>query len=181
MPKSTLNRTPGGQYEIRIEGRFAHPHWVSFLFSGLSQQQISIVSGRALQDARLEWDARFVLDFRFSTAVPQNLDYVALAEKNPPQNDTGMPRLSHFEIKGHLRGMEVLISGPDQVGFLGRLMRKLSLLALFPVEIDINTVSGVINDRIVLQTIGGGAVSETVRAALQALLRDLIAQGELAR
>ena len=174
MPTSNLTRSPTGLYELHIEGRFAHPHWISFLFSGLSQQKISIVSGRAEQNARLEWNARFDLDFRLSMAVPRNLDYVAMAEKNPPATDAEMPRLSKFEVKGHARGIEVLISGPDQVGFLGRLMRKLSLLALFPVEIDIDTVSGVISDRIVLQTIGGGAVSESVRTALGTLLRDLV-------
>jgi len=50
-----INRRPSGKFELRIWGRFP-PNWMGHLSSGLSRNDISILSGRARRD-KLSWHA----------------------------------------------------------------------------------------------------------------------------
>lgn len=176
MATSSITRAQGGWYELSLKGVFPHPHWIAFLFSGLAESQVSVVSGRALRDDNLQWDTRLMLDFARSQAMPEALDYVALAQRKPSAADMTMPRLSRFETRRTRdNSLEMTLEGPDQIGFLGRLLSRVSLLTLFPIQIEINTVSGAIRDRIVMRGIGGVAPAETSDAALQNLLRSLVA------
>src|SRR3712207_526873 len=104
-----------GLHTLHMEGNFVHPHWVAFLFSSLSQHNISVVSGRALQDATQAWDASFQLNFKQSQALPFSLDYIELAHRGSLTGDTEQPRLSSFNIVQRHYGLELHLVGPDQI------------------------------------------------------------------
>jgi hypothetical protein len=174
VPTSTLLRLPNGLWELVIQGDFSHPHWMAFLFSGLSKYGASVVSGRGAQKDR-QWEARITLDFRSSTTNPELLDYVGLAQLKPSISDPVAPRLNSYQITRRLdQSLEVALQGPDQLGFLGRVLSRLSLLMLFPIEVEINTLAGTIRDRIILRGIGGAAPSEAAQKSLDILLKAFI-------
>lgn len=172
-PQSSISRLPNGLYSLTVKGRFSHPHWMAFLFAGLAKAGISVVSGRAAQRDG-EWEAQVNLDFGQSSATPESLDYVALALQKPATMDATAPQL----LKNHISrrpdaSLEITLEGPDQIGFLGRVLGRLSLLMLFPNEIEINTVSGLIRDRLVLRGIGGSPPSAAAQTSLQTMLATL--------
>lgn len=172
---STLSIASGSLHELQMHGRISHPHWLVFLLSGMAAANVSVISGRAVQTA-LEWDARLLLDFRRASIEPGGLDYSALAESKPSVPATASPKLSRYSISRRADGsLEVQVEGPDQIGFLGRFLGRLSLVMLFPTEIEINTVLGQIHDRVVLRSIGGITPDESAQASLDTLLRGFTA------
>ena len=133
------------------------------------------MSGRAIQTGT-EWDARLVLDFRGAEVEPASLDYAALAESKPDLPATVSPRLTRYALTRRNDGsLEVQVEGPDQIGFLGRFLGRLSLVMLFPIEIEINTVLGQIHDRVVLRSIGGIVPDQSAETSLEFLLRGFAA------
>ncbi len=174
-PRSSLSHLANGSYELSIYGFFPHPHWMVFLFSGLADSKVSVLSGKAIQDSTRRWDATFRLDFKHSDATPEYMDYVALAQTKSLLSGTGMPKLTAFRLaRKRDEGIEVHLEGPDQVGFLGKLLSQASLLALFPVEMEVNTVSSHIQDRIVFRGFGGLAPDAHADVALKNLLNNLV-------
>ncbi len=170
-PQSSISRFPTGLHELKIKGEFSHPHWMAFLFAGLSAVQISVVSGRATRTGS-GWDARLMLDFARSETVPESLDAVALALQKPDKTDGAAPRISQFRIARRAdESLEVWVDGPDQIGFLGRVLGRMSLVMLFPIEIEINTISSVIHDRFVFRGIGGVVPSDAAQKSLDSLLQ----------
>jgi hypothetical protein len=174
-PESSITRTMSGSYELHLKGRFSHPHWVAFLFSGLAEAQVSVISGRASQSGIQEWDARINLDFRRCTLAPGTFDYVALAQRKPAAMDMSVPRLTSYEImRRRDQELEVRLEGPDQIGFLGRFLGRMALLMLFPSDIEINTVAGVIRDRVVFRGVGGAVPTPEAQQSLDTLLRGMV-------
>jgi hypothetical protein len=95
--------------------------------------------------------------------------------QKPANTDVGAPQLRKFQITRRVdSGLEVALEAADQIGFLGRVLGRLSLLMLFPTEIEINTVSGTIRDRLVLRGIGGSPPTATAQSSLETLLRALV-------
>lgn len=169
---TSLTSAPGNMHELHLRGRISNPHWLVFLLSGLAESGISLVSGRAQQTA-LDWNARLLLDFSGARVSPQSLDYAMLAEHRPVSAATLAPQLTQFDIARRPDGsLEVRVQGPDQIGFLGRFLGRLSLVMLFPVEIEIRTVMGQIHDRVVLRGIGGTAPDEAASGALKTFLHS---------
>lgn len=172
---TSLQRLPDGSAEVALRGAFAHPHWLGYLLRSLSESRVSLVSGRAVQNDAQDWDARIVLDFRQSQLAPENLDYVTLAHQHMGLATLTAPQLSSFRItRRRDRQLEVHLEAPDQVGFLGRLLTKVSSLGLFPSEMEITTVSGRIKDRIVFRGIMSKAPTETVQNSLEAMCRLML-------
>jgi hypothetical protein len=175
-PQSSLSALHNGQSELKIAGRFTHPHWMAFLFSGLSAAGVSIISGRAVQN-ETQWDARCILDFSGSNTAPEALDFVMLALQRPESSVSSAksPILSQFQIARRAdQSLEVWLHGPDQIGFLGRVLSRLSLIMLFPIEIEINTVAGQIRDYIVFRGIGGMAPNDDAKKSLEILLKSCV-------
>jgi hypothetical protein len=170
-PKAKILPGRNGLQELIMQGLFPHPHWMVFVLAGLSEKQVSVVEGRATQQITHIWDAHFQLDFRRSGLTPETIDYLALSTLKPASNLATRLQLSTFELRRRPdRALEIIVQGPDQLGFLGKLLGEVSLLALYPTELEINTISGQIKDRLVFRGIGGAAPSENIESSLQTLL-----------
>lgn len=173
-PTFRLNPTGGDLHELVIAGRFRHPHWVAFLLAGLAEQRVSVVSGRASQLAPQQWEAKFLLDFQGASSEPHRVDFVGLAENerrlsgHPPPEVTGF-----FVTRRPDKALELRLEGPDQIGFLGRMLAKLCMLMLFPSELRIDTVQGRIEDVIVLRGAAGSPPTESLRGSLENMLVGL--------
>jgi hypothetical protein len=163
-----------GLHELDLTGVFAHPHWLAFLCGGLAAAGVSVVSGQARRDSPLRWQGRLVLDGRGATTPVTDLDVVALAGTRPMIRDIGSPALTSFQIRRRLDGqLDLQVDAPDELGFLGRLLRRVALLTLVPTEIEIATVRGTIQDRVVLGGIGTAPPSDEVLASLREMLTAL--------
>lgn len=171
-PTTSIQKDSEGFHELRLRGAFEHPHWMAHLLSNLSEAHVSVVSGQACQMEDSCWDARLTLDFRSSTATPEVLDFVAMAQRRSAAVDWSPPQVSQFLItRRRDQQIELLVEGPDQIGFLSRLLTKVSVLGLFPSELEINTVAGQIRDRLVLRGITAMGPTRTVQSALEAVFR----------
>ena len=171
-PTPSLRRLPDGLVEVVLRGAFSHPHWLAYLLRALSESQVSLVSGRAVQNDALDWDARIVLDFQQSRLVPETVDYIALAQQRTTLATLTPPLLSSVRIaRRRDLQLEMHIEASDQVGFLGRLLTRVTSLGLFPSEMEITTVGGWIKDRIVFRGITNKAPTETVQKSLEAMCR----------
>jgi len=179
MPlEATIVATPEGLHILNMHGRLHRPHWVAQLFASLSQLHVSILSGRAEQTRGGEWESKFILNFATSSTDPKSLDYSALAEQSPSGERPAPPKLSHFEIirRSDLL-VELRVEGPDQIGFLASILARVSGLALFPAELEIDTPHGQIKDCIVLRGIADRGPSEAAYQSLDRMLRSfLVAQ-----
>jgi hypothetical protein len=104
---------------------------MAFLFSGLSEAGVSVISGRAIQN-ETQWDARWTLDFSRAIGVPESLDYVAMALQRPTTTKNSVPVISSYQIARRAdQSLQVRLQ-PDQIGFLSRVLSRLSLIMLFP-------------------------------------------------
>lgn len=173
-PTSTLLRSSFGIYELSLEGRFRHPHWVAALFSGLARHHVSVVSGRASSPTWGRWKAAFRLDFSQASIAAESIDYVALAETEPRHSREAPPMIGAFAVRRRPdQQLELDVRGPDQIGFLGGLLGELSMLMLFPSELFVDTVDGRIRDTIVLRGMGGSAPPDAARGSLETLMVGL--------
>jgi hypothetical protein len=164
------------QHRLNLEGEFL-PFWIGNLAAGLAAQRVSIVSGRG-SGTGLRWNASFLLDFAGSSADAAALDYVALANsENPSLIDTAISLTRCSCRRTPAKSLELTLEGPDQSGFLAKLLRKLALLTLFPMEFEINTQGKQIQDRFILGGIGGVAPSDTLQATLEKVLQACLTPG----
>lgn len=176
LPKAMVTPAAHGLQELKIQGLFPHPHWMVFLLSGLADRQVSVVGGRAIQQINHSWLANFQLDFRRSATQPEGVDYLLLAGQRASHAPTAPPRLTSFSVvRRPDSALEMTVHGPDQLGFLGKLLGEVSLLALYPTEMEINTLGGQIKDKIVLRGIAGSAPSESIEHSLRDLLQGFVA------
>jgi hypothetical protein len=177
-PKVDIARNPSGGYQLGLEGEFLHPHWVAFLFSGLSANRVSVVSGTAQQRSLATWSAAFQLDFTQSPAIPEQVDYLGLTDQEQLPLSLEVPTISTFQVlrRGD-ESLEVRVQAPDQLGFLGRFLGKLCMLGLFPVEMAIDTPGGRIQDSLVFRGIAGLPPNEATRQRLESVLQGAIGQG----
>jgi hypothetical protein len=173
--ESSVNTMVEGTYELSLNGRIHRPHWVVQLFAALSQLQVSIVSGYANQEKPGEWKSRFVLDFSNSSADPKHLDYTAFTEQTGSGERASAPKLTRFDLTRRADLLlELKLEGPDQIGFLASILGRVSVLALFPSSMEINTLRGQIRDVVVLRGIGDRGPSDAAYQSLERMLRSFV-------
>jgi hypothetical protein len=172
----------GGQHQLELQGSCRNPHWVTALFQGLSDYRISIVSGHAAVGLQGDWHARFHLDCSACSTDVARIDYSALTERTTSTLLVAeAPLLSTFNVSRRPdQSLELRIDAPDQRGFLGRILARISGLGLFPVSMEIGTINGRINDRLVFRGIGGLVPSESIPKSLEILLNRFVPQSKAA-
>lgn len=155
-----------GRHRVELGGAFGHPHWLAFLCGGLSASGVSVVSGHAYRRTPLHWEGSFLVE-----GPVAGLDVVRLAADRPSARDAGTPVLSSYAATRRKDDdLELHVEAIDALGFLGQLLRRLSLLTLLPVELEIATVGGRISDRFVLSGIGSSSPSDEVLVAMTSML-----------
>jgi hypothetical protein len=174
--ESSIISTVDGMHELSLQGRIHRPHWIIQLFGSLSALQVSIISGQATQEKRGEWKSRFILDFSNSSADPKHLDYAAFSEKTPSGDRSAMaPKLTRFELSRRPdQQLELKLEGPDQIGFLASILGRVSVFALFPSSLEIDTLRGQIRDVIVLRGIGDRGPGDAAYQSLERMLRGFV-------
>jgi hypothetical protein len=173
--ESKITSTADGYHQLTLCGRLHRPHWVAQLFAALSQLHVSIISGYATQIKGGEWTSKFLLSFDGASANPTQLDYNALAEQPLPAERATTPKLTRFNLLRRADQLiELRVEGPDQLGFLAAILGRVSGLALFPSELEIDTVAGSINDVIVLRGIADRGPSEAAYQSLDRMLKSFI-------
>jgi hypothetical protein len=173
-----VRRSAGGLYELSIGGRF-HPGWGGSLANGLAQHGVSIVRGFARKTEALRWRARFELEPTAGGDNPLALDYLDLASRPLPSRRPAEVSLDRYVLcssAAHGGSVEVGVEGPDQVGFLGALLKRFAFLALFPEEMSVDTREGRVHDVFWLKGIGRTIPSDEARGGLGRILRRLSAR-----
>jgi len=155
-----------------LSGRYQHPHWLAHVCGALGDRGISVTAGHALRRSAGEWEGHLDLDASASTVPTGPADLPALAAITRRRNDKEELRLSSVTLArlddGFLR---LDVSAPDELGFLGRLLRRVSLLGLYPVEVRVATRVGTVQDRLVLAGIGSTRPSQDIGDVLEQVLR----------
>lgn len=166
---ATIVTESGGLHRVELGGSFSHPHWLAFLCGGLSAEGVSVVSGRASRVEPLRWEGHFLVD-----GPVDGLDVVALAGRRPAVRDALVPRLTSYTLARRAdRDLELGVEAPDERGFLGRLLSRVSLLTLLPVAVEIDTRGGRVSDRFVLSGIGSSKPGAEVQEALATMLETM--------
>jgi UTP:GlnB (protein PII) uridylyltransferase len=156
---------------LTLDGSFEHPYWLAQLAASLAGDGVSIVGGSAMRTERHAWSASFDLDTSMASATfgPRA---IAFALRHPPVRTSSSVRVLSWDVQHRQQdGMIGLrVTAEDEVGFLGRLLRRLALLALIPIEMHVATADGRLDDTFVLARVGGVAPSHEVEEALRHLL-----------
>jgi len=156
-----------------VSGRYRHPHWLVFLCSGLADRGLSVVDGHAVRRGSDVWEGH--LDVDASDAVTEAVDVAELASTPPAGRDSSVPVLREATVLRRVDGLlSVDVTADDELGLLGRFLRRVSVLTLLPVEMTIATQGGLVRDRFVLGGIGGRSPSEEVQAQLERVLAGLV-------
>ena len=158
-----------------LSGRFDHPHWLAHVCSGLADLGISVVTGRAVRRSTGIWDAHLDVDTADALIAPEDVDLAALAVAPERPRESAALGLTAVAVSRRPDGFLVVeVSAADELGFLGRLLRRVSLLTLHPVEVSVATRDGVVDDRLVLSGIGSTVPSDEIGALLEHVLAGLL-------
>ena len=118
------------------------------------------------------WDASF--EVKGGQAL-QTCDPVLMASTRQQSRDPNPPVLSSYKLTRRPDGpLDVQLTAPDAPGFLGRLLSRVSLLTLLPVEMDIRTVGSTIEDRFAFAGMRGTKPDDELYVALDQMLRGFI-------
>ncbi|MCW2620627.1 MAG: hypothetical protein JWL64_229 [Frankiales bacterium] len=162
----------GAGHRLTLTGTFDHPHWLAFLCAGLAAAEVSVLSGRARRSPAGVWDAAFEVQ---GAQGLRTVDPVLLARTRPVRRDPEPPVLTTYALARRSAGpLELHVTAPDQAGFLGRLLSRISLLTLLPIELDIKTVGHTIEDRFAFAGMGGSAPDDELYEALDGMLRGFV-------
>ena len=175
-PGSTRNLPAGfeissinsGKYSLKIWGRLP-PGWMGNLSSGLSRHRINIISATAKKE-KLSWLAEFeIMPGRFAAELDK-IDFLALATDGIDSDASmnfSLDEVVFGEPDRNNGALYIEIKAPDQLGFLGAVLNRLSFYSLFPEAMVIETTNGRIFDRFWVKGIGGSAPSATAMDTLK--------------
>ena len=154
-----------------LSGTYDHPHWLAHVCSGLADRGFSVLRGHAVRRAAGAWEGHLDVDASGADVPDHEVDVVALAAGVRVTRDLVPLRLASVTVSRLPTGfLQLDVSAPDELGFLGRLLRRVSLLTLYPAEVSVSTRSGVVHDRFVLSGIGSTVPSDEIAVLLEQVL-----------
>lgn len=162
-----------GVLRARLEAHLP-PGWLGNLTAQLAARGVSIDRAHARGEDTGLWRASFEVRCDPGTALPE--DWVALARRPGREGfRTDLPIESYALRRppDAPHALDLRVRGRDTVGFLAALLRRLAFLALFPVEAEIETKDGRVDDRLALRSAGHRNVSPDAEAILRATLDRL--------
>jgi hypothetical protein len=172
---ATSTPVPDSRLRWELSGSFPHPHWLAHVCSGLSDLGIAVLTGHAVRRPSGTWKAHLDVDVSRSAVPVSQVDPVALAAVPPRGRDLLPLRLTSAEVVRRDDGLVQLdVTAPDELGFLGRLLRRVALMTLHPVEVSVATRDGRVHDRLVLAGIGATVPGEEVMMLLHRVVSGLV-------
>ena len=154
-----------------LSGTYDHPHWLAHVCSGLADRGFSVLRGQAVRRAAGAWEAHLDVDASRADVPDHEVDLVAMTAGIRATRDVVPLRLASATVSRLPTGfLQLDVSAPDELGFLGRLLRRVSLLSLYPAEVSVSTRSGVVHDRFVLSGIGSSVPNDEVAVLLEQVL-----------
>jgi hypothetical protein len=168
------------RYLLNVAGRLASG-WAGRFAGRLAERGINIEKATASRDARGFWTAGFEVTRTADGMDPEEVDFSDLLTAEPLAADVEPPRVYGYSLRRLLGEARLVLEleAPDQIGFLSRLLRRLSFFPLFPVEMKIETAGGIVRDTVHLTSVGGSAPSANAVAALCRDLDALLVPAEL--
>ena len=160
---------------LRLSGSL-RPGWCGKLATGLARRSIGIDRGHALTVATGHWRAEFQLVVPVEPE-PSPVDVGRLLSARDRAGFTTPIVLSDYALavsstRGGCLALEV--EGEDRVGFLAALLRRLAFFALFPVELQLDTIGETVRDQLWLRGGGGRTPLPGTADALAASLDALV-------
>jgi hypothetical protein len=154
-----------------LSGTYDHPHWLAHVCSGLADRGVSVIAGQAVRRAGGTWDAHLDVDTSRAVVPVAEADVASIAGGARIGRDLVDLRLASAAVTRLPDLMlQVDVSAADELGFLGRLLRRVSLYGLYPSEVRVSTSDGVVHDRLVLTGIGASIPNEGVAQQLADVL-----------
>lgn len=170
-----LSAVKSGKCILKVWGRLP-PGWMGNLSSGLSRNHINIISAKAKKE-NLSWTAEFeIMPDRFAAELDK-IDFLALATDGIDSDASvsfTLDELVFGEPERNNGALYIEIKAPDQLGFLGAVLNRLSFYSLFPEAMIIETTNGRIFDRFWIKGIGGSAPSATAMDTLKRKLASFL-------
>jgi hypothetical protein len=171
-PGFTLDHLFGTRYRITLRGGF-FPGWIGSFTGRLADQGLNIISGSARKITPAIWFATF--EFEAQPGIdPRRIDFLKLADDKLDRSAPKAIQLDDFQVVPNPDGcVSVHISGRDQLGLLGSLLKKFHLYMLFPNEVVVETTAGKVKDFFRLRGMGGSSPSRESLAALHDALQSM--------
>jgi hypothetical protein len=160
---------------LRMSGSM-RPGWCGKLATGLARRGIGIDRGHAMTVSAGSWLAEFQLVCP-ALPEPSPIDVGRLLAARDRAGFTTPIVLSGYTLEtSDTRGgcLALEVEGEDRVGFLAALLRRLAFFALFPVELQLDTVGATVRDQLWLRGGGGRAPLPSTGDALAASLDALV-------
>lgn len=167
-----VSHLDSGLHAVRISGRLP-PGWIGAFSLACSPLGIDIRQGFARRPGPSRWTSEFLVASAAGSPAVERMDFLALARQESaaaPLESIGIDR--YVIRRPHLASseLELEVEGRDQIGFLGSLLKRLALLALFPHEVEIETRGDIVSDRFLVSSLGGRRPSQEALDALEAML-----------
>ena len=167
---SEVTELAPSSFRVRLGGAFRGA-WLAHLGGHLAARRISIDHIHARCESGDIWIAELHLLSIGDETDPLGIDYAALAQAESSSRAafelTSYRLLDSRDYGGSLM---LTLEAPDSLGLLGALLRSLSELGLFPVELHIETKDGRAYDSLWLAAEGRTPPSTALRAAALAVL-----------
>jgi len=170
MTKPTCNLIPKTAtiHQIELRGNLT-TGWIGRLTTGLANNSISVLRGKAEKVAALDWTAMLEIDFCNAVCTPAAIDYLALINETSAHQTAEPVKLYSFLVERNNRhhgSLYVELTGADRIGFLAAMINLFSMYSLYPAEISIETNGLGISDRFWLKGLGGVLPSESASTAV---------------
>lgn len=179
-PSATIALISGSRYGLELRG-YLKPGWSGRLAGRLADEKISVLRGTGRKISAINWEARLELEMPPLLKMPEQLDYLAMVcdplSARPELPGIVLDKVSVKPDERHAGSLLVDLSGPDRLGFLASLLRVFSFYALFPVEMEIETLGDVASNRFWLKGIGSLTPTADDHANLHAALCDMSRNG----
>lgn len=162
----------GDRHQLRLWGSLPRD-WADPLCRGLARAGVSIVRGFAKRGPDARWIASFELERQRRSTDPMTLDYLALAARTGRGAEPPAIAIDHYRLERrpeHDGSLFLEVLGPDQLGFLGGLLERLSFLSLIPVDMAVETGPGGVHDCFFLRGADGTAPGAATRRILSEVL-----------
>lgn len=162
-------------YRLRLGG-LLRTEWLAALCNRLARHHISVDHAHARLTHGETWIGELHLVALPGAPDPLGLPYVELTEDDDAAPAAVLSLSTYQLLESHDHGgtLKLTLEAPDALGLLGSLLASLASLALFPIEVHIETRSGRAYDSLWLAAAGHAAPSAETRDALEGLLASSV-------